>query len=164
MILDLKLPDMSGLEVTQKIVSLKDDIKILIVSSIVHYLTVFRLLEAGAQGYLSKSASPEELIHTVKAIYRGQRVISPQLTTRLALTKKPVSTDSIFAQLSEKEEEILQEVIRGVPVSGIAKKLGINSKTVHSYRDRIFGKTASQRECGVNATCDSSWDSNPRFF
>ena len=56
-ILDLKLPDMSGLEVTQKILDLKDDIKIIIGSSIVRYLTVFRLLEAGAQGYLSKNSS-----------------------------------------------------------------------------------------------------------
>ena len=140
LILDLKLPDLSGLEVTQKVVNLEEDIKIIIVSSITHYLTVFRLLEAGAQGYLPKSASPEELVRTIKAVYRGQRVISPQLASRLALTKKLGLAGNVFDPLSEREIKILQEVIRGLSASEIAKKLGISPKTVHSYRDRIFEK------------------------
>ena len=64
----------------------------------------------------------------MKAVYRGKRVMSPQLARRLALTKMPVSNDSIFTQLSEKEEKILQEVIRGMPVFEIAKKLNISQK------------------------------------
>ena len=79
LILDLKLPDQTGLEVTQKVLRLNPDIKILIVSSVTSDLFLFRLLEAGAHGYLTKEAKQEELVQAIKSVCAGQRVISPHL-------------------------------------------------------------------------------------
>lgn len=139
-ILDLQLPDFSGLDVTKTISNLNDQIKIIIVSSITHDYSLFRLLEAGAHGYLPKTTTPEELVYTIRAVHSGQKVISPQLAKRLALTKTFFSSENIFGQLSEREKEVMQEVIRGLPVAEIAEKLKIDHKTVHSYRNRIFEK------------------------
>lgn len=139
-ILDLKLPDLSGLEVTQKLLNLQPDMKILIVSSVVNDLFVFRLLEAGAHGYLTKETQPDELIQAIKTVCTGQRVISSYLAKRLALAKIDYKNDHIFSTLSEREMEVLQLIIRGISVKEISDQLHINQKTVHSYRGRIFDK------------------------
>jgi len=148
-ILDLKLPDQSGLEVTQKILRINPDIRILIVSSVVNDLSLFRLLEAGAQGYLTKETKAEELIQAIKSISAGQRVISPQLAKRLALAKVDYKKDNLFADISEREMEVMMMVIRGISVKEMAEKLSISHKTVHSYRSRIFEKLNVKSDLAV---------------
>lgn len=148
-ILDLKLPDQPGLEVTQKILKIKPDLKILVVSSVVNDLFLFRLLEAGAQGYLTKDAKKEELIHAIKSVYTGQRVISTQLAKRLALAKTDYKKANIFADISEREMEVMMMLIRGIPVREMAEKLNISHKTIHSYRSRIFEKLNVKTDLAV---------------
>jgi len=148
-ILDLKLPDQTGLEVTQKILRINPDIKVLIVSSVVNDLFLFRLLEAGAQGYLTKEAKQEELVQAIKSVCAGQRVISPQLAKRLALAKTDYKKDNVFADISEREMEVLMMVVRGVSVKIMAEKLNISHKTVHSYRSRIFEKLDVKSDLAV---------------
>lgn len=147
-LLDLKLPDMDGLSLTQTLLNKNPDIKILILSSIIQDLTVLRLLEAGAQGYVSKSASAEELLLAIKTVQSGQRFISPKLASRLALTKVNPDKDLAFAKITDRERQVMEQMIRGIPVKEIANQLNINHKTVHSYRDRIFEKL------GVNSDVD----------
>lgn len=148
-ILDLKLPDLPGLEVTQKILKINPEIKILVVSSVVNDLFLFRLLEAGAQGYLTKDAKKEELIQAIKSVYTGQRVISPQLAKRLALAKTDYKKDNIFADISEREMEVMMMLIQGIPVKEMAEKLNISHKTIHSYRSRIFEKLNVKSDLAV---------------
>ncbi len=149
LILDLKLPDQTGLEVTQKVLRLNPDIKILIVSSVTNDLFLFRLLEAGAHGYLTKEAKQEELVQAIKSVCAGQRVISPQLAKRLALAKTDYKKDNMFADISEREMEVMMMVIRGVPVKEMAEKLNISHKTIHSYRSRIFDKLNVKSDLAV---------------
>ncbi len=139
-VLDLKLPDLSGLEVTQKLLRYNPDLKILIVSSITNDLFPFRLLEAGAQGYLSKDSSQEEFVSAVKNVYKGQRVITPKIANRLAFAKTDFKANNIFAEISVREKEVMMMIIRGITVKEIAEVLKISHKTVHSYRSRIFEK------------------------
>jgi two-component system, NarL family, invasion response regulator UvrY len=148
-ILDLKLPDQTGLEVTQKILRYNPDVKILIVSSIVNDLFLFRLLEAGAHGYITKEAKQEDLIQAIKAISVGQRVISPQLAKRLALAKTDYKKDHVFSSISDREMEVLMMVVRGMSVKEMAEKLNISHKTVHSYRSRIFEKLNVKSDLAV---------------
>ncbi|MBS0351802.1 MAG: response regulator [Proteobacteria bacterium] len=148
-ILDLKLPDQTGLEVTQKILRYNPDIKILIVSSVINDLFLFRLLEAGAHGYITKEAKQEELIQAIKSISAGQRVISPQLAKRLALAKTDYKKDQVFTNISDREMEVLMMVVRGMSVKEMAEKLKISHKTVHSYRSRIFEKLNVKSDLAV---------------
>jgi two-component system, NarL family, invasion response regulator UvrY len=149
LILDLKLPDQTGLEVTQKVLRLNPDIKILIVSSVTSDLFLFRLLEAGAHGYLTKEARQEELVQAIKSVCAGQRVISPHLAKRLALAKTDYKKDNVFADISEREMEVMMMVIRGVPVKEMAERLNISHKTIHSYRSRIFEKLNVKTDLAV---------------
>ena len=139
-VLDFRLPDITGLEVTTKMLRLAPNLKILIVTSAINDLVPFRLLEAGAQGFLTKDATKDELIHTIKAINSGQRIISPEVASRLALSKISLKTDTSFSALSDREMEVMMLVIRGAQVKEISEKLYLSSKTVHSYRSRIFEK------------------------
>lgn len=148
-ILDLKLPDQTGLEVTQKILRLNLDTRILIVSSVVNDLFLFRLLEAGAHGYLTKEAKQEELVQAIKSVCSGKRVISQQLAKRLALAKTDYKKNNLFADISEREMEVMMMLIRGVSVKEIAEKLNISHKTVHSYRSRIFEKLNVKTDLAV---------------
>lgn len=148
-VLDLKLPDQSGLEVTQKVLRLNPDIKILVVSSVVNDLFLFRLLEAGANGYITKEAKPEIFIQAIKSVLDGKTVIDPQLAKRLALAKTVYKKDNVFADISEREMEVMMMLIRGVPVKEMAEELKISYKTIHSYRNRIFEKLNVKTDLAV---------------
>ena len=148
-LLDLKLPDQLGLEVTQKILRISPDTKILVVTSVTHDLFLFRLLEAGAQGYLTKEASVDELVRAIQSVAAGQRVISTELAKRLALAKIDYKKDHVFDTLSEREMEVMMMLIRGMPVKEMAEKLHISYKTVHSYRSRIFEKLNVETDLAV---------------
>jgi two-component system, NarL family, invasion response regulator UvrY len=140
-VLDFKLPDITGLEVTNRLLRMDSHLKILIVSSAINDLFPFRILEAGAHGYLIKDATKEELVRAIKAVSMGQRVISPSIASRLALAKiDEMKSTSTFKELSDREMEVLMMVIRGAVVNEIASRLFLSPKTVHSYRSRLFEK------------------------
>ncbi len=140
-VLDFKLPDITGLEVTNRLLRLDSHLKILVVSSAINDSFPFRILEAGAHGYLIKNASKEELVRAIKSVCAGKRVISPSIASRLALAKIDESkSSSTFNELSDREMEILMMVIRGVMVNEIAGRLFLSPKTIHSYRSRLFEK------------------------
>lgn len=139
-VLDFRLPDITGLEVTSKMLRIDPDLKILIVTSATNDIVPFRLLDAGAQGYLTKDATKEELIRAIKAVNAGQRIISPEIASRLALSKINFKTNAAFNALSDRELEVMMMVIKGALVKDIAEKLYLSPKTVHSYRSRIFEK------------------------
>ena len=148
-LLDLKLPDQSGLEVMQKILRLSPDTKILIVTSVIHDLFLFRLLEAGAHGYLTKEAHVDELVRAIQSVAVGQRVISAQLAKNLALTRIDYKKGNIFDTLSEREMEVMRMLIRGMPVKEMAEKFNISYKTIHSYRGRLFEKLNVETDLAV---------------
>lgn len=138
-ILDFILPDMTGLDVTKKLIQWDPDIKILILTAAINDLVPFRLLEAGAHGFLTKDTSSEELIHAIRQLHSGQRMISPEIASRLALTKVDYKSGA-FEVLSEREYEVMMLVIAGRQVKEIASILKVDPKTIHSYRSRIFEK------------------------
>lgn len=139
-LLDLKLPDISGLEVTTRLLRLEPMPKILIVSSALHHEFPQRLLEVGVLGYITKEATPEELIQAIKMVNQDQRFISPVIASRVALAKIDHQTKAVFSTLTNKEMEILLLTLRNVTPTEIAKRLHMSAKTVHSYRYRLLQK------------------------
>lgn len=139
-ILDFKLPDITGLEATSRLLRNDPEIKILVVTSAINDLFPFRILEAGARGYLTKDCSKEELVRAIKVVNKGQYVISPNIAKRLAFAKIDNGPPSCFKDLSDREMEVMLMMIRGVLAQDIANRLFLSPKTVHSYRSRIFEK------------------------
>ncbi len=148
-LLDFKLPDISGLEVTSRLLRLDPGLKILVLSAATNELFPFRILEAGAQGYLTKDCTKEELVRAIRAVHAGQHVISPEIASRLALAKIDDKSNTYFHELTDREMEVLMMVIRGVIVSDIAERLFLSPKTVHSYRSRIFEKLKVENDVAL---------------
>ena len=148
-ILDLKLPDISGLEVATRCLRLEPRPKILVVSSTSHHEYSQRILKMGASGYLTKDTDREELIKAIRAVHRDQPFISAAIASRLALAKIDYKAHDVFNTLNNKEMEVLILCLRNVPATEIAKRLRTGDKTVHSHRSRIFKKLGVENEVGL---------------
>jgi two-component system invasion response regulator UvrY len=139
-LMDVKMPGIGGFEATRKLLRADPDIKVLIVTICNNDLYPARLLQVGASGYLTKGASMEEMVQAIRAVNSGQRYISPEIASRLALKHVNDSEDSPFEELSERELQVMLMITMGMKVQDIAEKLCLSPKTVNSYRYRIFEK------------------------
>jgi len=139
-LMDVKMPGIGGFEATRKLLRSDPDIKVLIVTICNNDLYPARLLQVGASGYLTKGASMEEMVQAIRAVNSGQRYISPEIASRLALKHVNDGDESPFEALSERELQVMLMITMGMKVQDIAEKLCLSPKTVNSYRYRIFEK------------------------
>jgi DNA-binding NarL/FixJ family response regulator len=138
-LLDLALPDGSGLEVLQRVRELRATLPVLVVSMYPEDQLGERLLEAGAGGYLTKEAAPEELVRAIRRVLRGQKYLSPALEAQLA--ERTAGGPSLpHDRLSAREFEVMLLLAAGRPIHVIARRLGVSPKTVTTYRSRVLAK------------------------
>lgn len=141
-LMDIKMPGIGGYEATCRIHKTHPKVKILILTSATKKIYAKRLLKVGALGYVTKNAGIEELIEAIKTVYTGQRYISWDISNQMAYesaTKKK-DTDSPFDVLSEREMQVVFRIVRGRRAPQIADEHSLSSKTVNSYRYRVFEK------------------------
>jgi len=143
---DIGLPDQSGLEVTREIKAFFPAIRVLILSmhSKIDYIT--EAFQAGASGYLVKDSASEKLMHALDWISKGEyyldTAISAQVVNQLrALPKKEERiTDSDYRNLTTREQEVIRMLAEGFSLEEIAEKLFISPKTVKNHRANIMSK------------------------
>ncbi len=139
-LMDLKMPGIGGIEATRKLLRIFPDLKILIVTMCDDDLFPSRVLQAGAVGYLTKTAHLDEMVRAIRAVNSGQRYISPEIARQLALRHLGDSSRSPVETLSVRELEVFMKITQGAKVQEIAEQLALSPKTVNSYRYRIFEK------------------------
>ncbi|AIT63776.1 response regulator [Coxiella burnetii] len=139
-LLDVHLPDFSGLYISQKLLRQYPETKVIILTSEKNKTFSRRLLEVGVHGYLTKEAEQEELIQAIKEVQKGKRIISPKIASQLAVSKMTSQVSGVLDSISDREMEILLMMVRGVPTETIAQKLHLSPKTVSTYRVAIFKK------------------------
>jgi DNA-binding NarL/FixJ family response regulator len=138
-VLDITLPDGSGLDVLGQLKSERPTLPVLIMSMHQEELYALRVLKAGASGYLMKDSIPEELIKAIRKITSGGKYINPAVAERLA--SEFASTEkSLHEKLSDREFQILCLIASGKSLKEIGAALCISDKTVSSYRSRILDK------------------------
>jgi two-component system invasion response regulator UvrY len=140
LILDLNLPDRSGLEVLS---SLKDSalaIRVLVVSMFAEDQYAIRCLRAGAHGYLNKAGDPDALIQAVRTIAMGKKYVTPAVSEMLVNQLHAPSSDLLHTSLSERELQTLLKIATGKKLSEIAEDLMLSPKTVSVYRARLLEK------------------------
>lgn len=140
MLMDIKMPQMDGLEATRRLAWQAPEVKIIIVTALEENPYPSRLLQAGAFGYICKGAELSEIVTAIKHAMHGKRYISQIIAQHMALTSADPESSSPFQQLSERELQIAMMIIDGIKVQDIADKLCISPKTVNTYRYRIFEK------------------------
>jgi DNA-binding NarL/FixJ family response regulator len=143
-LLDLHLPGISGMEVLGRLLIENPDARILVISMYDSPIYVARLLEAGARGYVSKNAPPEQILEAVRRVAAGRTYIEPEMAQELALGNvRPVSHP--LSQLSSRDIEILRLLADGSSLTEIAEALGVSYKTVANHCSLLKAKLATPR-------------------
>lgn len=144
-VLDIQMPHRSGIEVTRLLREAGQCCAILILSAYDDEPFVRSALQAGANGYILKTAKPEELIEAVHQVREGQMVLDSRLALSLAVKASTLSVSSEpAAGLSAREVEVLQWVAQGFTNKAIAAQLRISDRTVQGHIASIFEKLGAQ--------------------
>ncbi len=152
-LLDISLPDMTGLEVLQAIIKKRPGQKVLVLSMHPQEQYALRALKLGASGYLTKSTAAEELIAAVKKINAGGKYISSSLAESIALHLDKDFSKPLHDSLSTREFEILIKIATGKPLQEIGNELCISGKTVSTYRSRIMEKMGLTKNAELIQYC-----------
>lgn len=142
-VLDIRMPEMTGVEATRRIKERFPEVRVLILTAYDDDPYIFALLRAGADGYVLKTASGDELIRAVRAVYRGQSALSPEVATKVVqqtVTGKPATAAEQVEPLTPRELDVLRLAARGLTNRAIGYELGISHRTVQGYLASIYGK------------------------
>ena len=139
-VLDLSMPGRDGFDLLAEIKHRVPKTPVLIMSLHSEDQFAMRALRAGAAGYLTKSAAPEQLIAAVTKIIRGGKYISETLAERLATDAASGGGDSPHERLSDREFDVMRGIASGNSVSEIAAQMHLSVKTVSTYRARLLEK------------------------
>lgn len=153
LLLDLSMPGMGGLETTIELRKRASKVKILVLTQFSEAIYLRRLFEAGANGYILKSARGEELVSAVRAVMAGGTYIDPSLAgnilastigTTISLQAKAPETEEgseqAYAKLTPRERQILKMVAEGASNKDIAASLNLAVKTVMTHRMNLMEK------------------------
>jgi two-component system, NarL family, response regulator NreC len=143
-VMDLDMPDTDGVAATKEIVSKGLAARVLVLTMHAEEDYLVPLMEAGAAGYLVKSAADRELVDAVRAVAHGDVYVRPAAARVLAknLTKKDPAADerARFEKLTQREQDVLKYVAQGYSAPEIGERLFISPKTVDTYKQRIQEK------------------------
>ena len=139
-LLDLSMPEMSGLDVLKNLRTLRPKLPVLVLSMHPEDQYGKRVLKAGASGYMNKESAPEDLIEAVRKLLGGGRYVSPALAETLASDLSQDAGQAAHETLSDREFEVLRKLASGKTVSQIAEDLHLSVPTVSTYRARILEK------------------------
>lgn len=142
-LMDLNLPDASGIEATRTLMTNHPDLRVLVMTMSTEDDAVVAAMRAGARGYVVKGAGRRDLVDSVRAVASGGAVFSPEVADRLAgyfTGLAAVPGREVFPQLSEREREVLELLARGHDNRGIARELYLSDKTVRNYVSNLLTK------------------------
>ncbi|HEX8948891.1 MAG TPA: response regulator transcription factor [Dissulfurispiraceae bacterium] len=139
-VLDISLPDKSGLAVLEQLRYEFPRLPVLILSIYPHDQYAVRVLKAGAAGYMTKESAPEELVLAIRKVISGGKYISIAVAEALAEDIAKGAEQLPHQTLSNREFQVLCMLASGETVTGIARALHVSAKTVSTYRTRILEK------------------------
>ena len=153
-IMDIRLPDGSGIEATREIRAENPAIRVLILTSYPDEEAVFAAIVAGASGYLLKKTRARDLIAALEAVGRGESLLDPAVTEKVLERIRRIATGTYrdeLAQLTQQEQKILLLVAEGQTNKEIAAGVFLSDKTVKNYVSSILAKLNLQRRAQAAA-------------
>ncbi len=144
-LMDIHMPRLDGIEATRRIAERYPEVSVVMLTMYGDEGHLFEAIKAGARGYVLKSAKPEQLLKTLRAVHRGEAWLDPALAhkmleefRRLSQPRAEPRADLVY--LTPREREILELLAQGSSNHEIAKRLGISEKTVRNRLSLIFRK------------------------
>lgn len=149
LMLDISLPDISGIDLLRTIKQRHDTTQVLIISSFSEERYALPMIRNGASGYLCKDCDRNDLINAIHTVAQGRRYVS-QKTAELLANEMAGNTDKPAHELlSERELQVFLRLAKGESVSVIAQALHLSVKTVSTYRSRVLEKLAVSSNAGL---------------
>lgn len=139
-LMDISMPDRSGLETLELLKKEHPGIKVLMLSMHRETQYAVRALKTGASGYLNKQSAPDQLVDAIRLVASGKKYISAELAQELASEVSGERSGLPHEGLSNREYQTLCMIASGLPVSAIADKLALSVKTISMYRARLLKK------------------------
>ena len=142
-LMDLRMPNMDGLTAIEKLRLEQPNIAVVILTTFNEDDLMFRGLQAGARGYLLKDTDRATLFNTIRAAARGETLLKPEIMARVLSKRNTPVTETKStepANLTEREQEVLEAVAHGDRSKEIAAQLGISERTVKAYLASIYSK------------------------
>jgi DNA-binding NarL/FixJ family response regulator len=141
-LMDIQMPDMNGIEATRRVLHIRPEISVIVVTMLETDDTVFAALRAGARGYVLKEADQDEMLRTIRAVAAGEAFFGPAIAKRLMgfFANLPPAASGAFPELTEREIEVLELIAKGFNNARIAQHLGISSKTVRNHVSNVLSK------------------------
>jgi two-component system invasion response regulator UvrY len=139
-VIDLSLPDLSGIDVLRQVKVTHPQIAMLILSAYPEDQYGLNVLKAGASGYLSKELATDQLVSAVRTVAAGRRYVSPRLSELLAAGLTQDIEHPLHLRLTAREFQTFTKLAVGKSVTEIANDLCLSSKTVSTYRTRLLEK------------------------
>jgi two-component system, NarL family, response regulator LiaR len=140
-LMDLVMPEMTGIEAIEKITASHPDARILVMTSFAADDKVFPSIKAGALGYLLKDSDPEDLIRMIRQVYRGELSIHPTIARKVIHElNRPAREPLTPSPITEREVEILQLLAQGMENKEIAARLVVRDATVRTHVSNILRK------------------------
>lgn len=140
MVLDIDLPDRSGLEVLRDAKARWPTLPVLILSIHPENMLAVRLLKSGAAGYLNKDSDAPQLIEVVRKVARGGVFVGPEVAEQMARGLMPDAERLPHSLLSDREFQVFRLIAGGTGVTDIAQQLSLSVKTVSTHKARIMQK------------------------
>lgn len=140
-LMDINLPGKNGIEATELVKKNYPNCRVLVFTMYEHDEYLMDALQAGADGYLLKDSSSEQVVAAIRMLYQGDSVIHPRMTKKLiTYHQQKMKLESNENELTEREKEILFELVKGLSNKEIAEALYISDKTVKIHINKIFKK------------------------
>lgn len=151
-VMDIAMPGLNGVESTRRILERRPTTRVLIVTMFDDD-SVFDAVKAGALGYILKGADPEETIRAIRCVANGEAIFGPNTARRLSSFFARSKAATPFPELTEREQQVLQRIARGLTNSAIADELYLSEKTVRNHVSNVFAKlhVASRAEAVARA-------------
>jgi DNA-binding NarL/FixJ family response regulator len=142
---DIGMPQVTGIQLTETLRQEMPEVGVVILTIYNDDERVFSAIKAGAKGYVLKDSPPEETIAAVRAVGRGEALLHPSLVSRVLsefgrLATQKAADNAVFAELTDREREVLAEIGKGRRNKEIADHLFISEKTVKNHISNIFAK------------------------
>jgi two-component system, NarL family, response regulator DevR len=142
-LLDIRLPDGTGIEACQQILKRVPEARVLILTSVIDDTIVDDAIRAGAHGYLLKEIDGRGLVHAIREVAAGRSILDPAVTAQVMQRVKTGGSGSTrdgFASLAPQEKRVLALIAEGCTNKEVGVKLGLSEKTVKNYLSTVFEK------------------------
>ena len=149
MLLDISMPDQSGIDTLRTIKQGQPNLPILILSGYPAQQYAVNLLKMGANGYLNKECDADELIKAIRTVSTGRRYVSADVGEILAQGFDHDAETALHTELSDREFQVFLRLAKGESVSDIAVTLSLSVKTISTYRTRVMEKMNLQSNCDL---------------